>query len=140
MKELICENCKTKFEKTQNSRKRFCTIKCNKEYYKKLYAKLNPTPKCQPTTLGNVQEMRVIIDLLIRGFHVFRSCSHYAPFDIIMVNEGKFRVVEVVTGYYSGSGNINHGKKKLKKKWDYLAIVTRDGDILYEPEMEEFIT
>lgn len=84
-------------------------------------------------TIGAVHEMLVSYDLLKRGWHVFRSVSGSSPYKLIAI-KGKNEIkVEVTTGHRFGE--VLHHPKRNPGPWDVLAIVVRDDEIIYRPEI-----
>ena len=83
------------------------------------------------SNVGAASELKVGADLIMRGYHVFRSQSPTAPCDFLIMNkEGLILRVEVRTGHLSKvNGNIlvnEHGD------YDVLAIVIKNtGDVHY---------
>jgi hypothetical protein len=108
---------------------------------KEKYRSLNPpweelgfiTP---PTaTVGAVNELRVSADLLLKGYNVFRALSPSCPCDLLILKNGSTLRVEVTTANYAASGRIIHNKQGDTHKFDVLAIVKRQGEIIYVPEL-----
>lgn len=85
-------------------------------------------------TIGAVHEMLVSYDLLKRGWHVFRSISSSPPYKLIAIKGEKEIKVEVTTGHRFGE--LLHHPKRKPGLWDILAIVVKDDEIIYQPEMD----
>lgn len=84
-------------------------------------------------TVGALHELLVAADLLRRGYAVFRALSQSAPCDLAILLGPRLFRVEVTTGYRNASGYVSSPKRKHEReKWDVLAIVLHDGEILYE--------
>lgn len=91
-------------------------------------------------TVGAISELLVSVDLMNRGFNIFRSLSPHAPCDLVATRgEGTFRI-EVKTGIINEEGRIEQPTfraKKLHKAFDVLAVVCRNGKIAYHcPEID----
>lgn len=86
--------------------------------------------------VGGMHELLVCVDLLKRGWYVYRSVTQSAPFDLMAFFEGKPYSIEVTTGSYSSRGEVTHAPKDFST-FNYLAVVTRDGKIFYEPPLPE---
>jgi len=79
--------------------------------------------------IGAVGELKTVVDLMSRGFEVFRAVSPAASCDLIALKEGKSVRVEVRTG--------RRGRDRVlcnrRGNYDILAVVLPDGNIHYEP-------
>ncbi|MCI0528347.1 MAG: hypothetical protein L0Y56_12980 [Nitrospira sp.] len=82
---------------------------------------------------GTFHEMKVVIDLMRRGYEVYRAVSGGAPCDFVAVKDGKAIRVEVTTGHRYKT-KLNHPPKD-PNKFDVLAIVEHDGWITYRPDL-----
>lgn len=88
--------------------------------------------KLSTGVVGTINELRVCVDLLLKGYEVFRSVSSMCSCDLAILKDGKLLRLEVKTGYYLT--NMKLGKPQIRgQKFDILAIVTRDK-IHYQPE------
>ena len=86
--------------------------------------------------LGAANEHRVVGDLLMKGFCVYRSCSPNASCDIVCFKENSRPIkLEVKTGYYTLAGTTAHSKITSRENFDVLAIVFHDK-IVYQPSLE----
>lgn len=95
-------------------------------------------------TIAEVNTMRVCIDLLTRGCHVFRAAFPAMPCDILIEYLGDdhggrqgWRVlrVKVTSGSRTTKGTLVHPVKDARRaEFDVLAVVTASG-IFYEPEL-----
>ena len=85
-------------------------------------------------TIGATSELAVCVDLMHKGWHVFRATSPNAPVDLVglfkLDDDEYFHVVhiEVKTGKW-WKGNLQYAKPR-NSHWDLLAVVVRD-DIHY---------
>lgn len=87
-----------------------------------------------PGDVGAAHEMLVCVDLLRKGYQVYRSVSPSASFDLAVFRQGELTAVEVTTGLYSPQGGIVHPPKDTSR-FDVLAVVMRDGKIIYKPDI-----
>jgi len=127
----LCLWCKEEIlEETKHyKRKKFCKESCGAKYYRK--NKYNHTIyNIAKGTVGTIQELYVTIDLLKKGYEVFKSISPCCSCDLAILKSGKLLKVEVTTGY--GVGKIIMHPPKNKDKYDILAVVV-NGEIKYEP-------
>ena len=81
-------------------------------------------------TVGAISELRASVDLMARGFDVFRALSPTCPADLICLKDGQAITVEVRTAYW----NRTHTKVVCGRTTtaDLLALVIGD-EIVYEP-------
>lgn len=135
-----CKFCSRELIGGRKDRK-FCDARCAAEYQKKAWRESNPksaTATLQNNTIAEVNEMRVAIDLLRRGFAVYRAAFQGMPCDMVVSPEGntifgKVLRVEVTTGNRTPKGTIVHPDRDASK-YDVLAVVIGD-EIFYKPEL-----
>lgn len=121
-----CFCCKKTFMATHNQR--YCSVGCRE----KDYGIVSEFKGVATATVGAIQEYRVVIDLLSKGFEVFRATSPSCSCDILVLKENKMIKVEVRTAYKSISGKFIYPKNNIKA--DILALVLPKGEIKYLPE------
>lgn len=126
-------------EYRQRKRAKFCCDECRARYVREQYHLANPGIGAFATipsaTVGTIAEFRVAVDLLIKGYHVFRAMSPSCPCDIAILKEDKLLRLEVKTGYRTGRGTFYKTSTFDPDKHDVLAIVLHDK-IIYEPAIE----
>jgi hypothetical protein len=84
-------------------------------------------------TTGAVHELMVAVDLVVRGYEVFRAVSPSCSCDLIALKGGKALRVEVKTGYLNAAGRaVCSGN--TPSKYDLLAVVTTT-EIQYTPSL-----
>ena len=105
---------------------KFCSESCEKEYNRAQYVKV--THNLPTGTIGTLSELRVTVDLLCKGYYVFRSMSLNCPCDLVILKNGKAIRVEVKTGHYYKE-QLRPGKSVSAKErhYDVLAVVPPDG-------------
>ncbi len=130
-----CKNCDNLFP--LGKLKVYCSKKCRTEDVKKSYEKYNNGIDISSATIGAIGELKVCIDLLVKGYNVYRSVSPACPCDLAITHKEKFIRVEVTTGHKSAQGKIFHNKKMDKNKFDVLAIVLKSQEIIYVPDLKE---
>lgn len=81
------------------------------------------------STVGAIQEYRVVIDLLSRGYEVYRSTSPACNSDLLIRKNGKIESVEVKTAYKQADGKIKY--PTLKYKTDILALALPNEELVY---------
>lgn len=80
-------------------------------------------------TLGSILELIVSVDMMQRGFSIYRSMSNNAPFDLVAVYEEKMFRVEV-----KSESSASNAKKDLH---DILALVSPDRSVRYRPDLDK---
>jgi len=129
-----CKNCGKVFLKSKSKPTQiFCSIECQKGYYKRGQ---NPWAGRLPTgTIGEIGELKVAIDLLGKGFSVFKALSPATNCDLaILCDKKKLKTIEVRTGNGVMLRNIKLYKEK-RVRADILAIVDYSKNrIIYYPE------
>jgi hypothetical protein len=135
-KKLVeCLCCKKKF--MHGVKKKYCSRKCSTEHAKILYKSNNIHLNVCSGTIGAIGELRVSVDLLIKGFNVYRALSPSSDSDLAITKGNKLYRVEVTTGYFDYKGNIINNKKYAdSSKFDIVAVVMKSGEIIYLPELE----
>lgn len=132
--EKICINCGKALSKGQ---RKFCSPKCAGIFWKEKYLIMNPLKGKTSATTGAISELRVAVDLLAKGYDVFRSLSSNCPCDLAILKNEKLLRIEVRTAHISTSGKLY--KTKLNrddpKKIDHYAWVL-PNEIIYEPELQ----
>ena len=129
----ICKLCGKPIPIIRRKHAIYCSSDCHHLSLKSRYHSLNPQSTLSPTASGSISEYKVIIDLLIRGFEVFRSVEPGATCDLAILQNNKLLRVEVKTTKYSSIGKPYKPQKPIKA--DILASVMHDR-ILYTPSLE----
>lgn len=131
-----CVQCKSPLSAAKQRRhSKFCNNACaskhdSGKYYKRTKLAM-PLPSA---TVGAIHELVVAIDLMRKGYHVFRALSPACECDLAILHGGKILRIEVTTTYESprtGKLMIPQGKTKHKHRFDVLALVLHDGRIIY---------
>jgi len=117
--------------------RKFCSPKCSDAYWKGKYLELNPFKGKTSATTGAISELRACVDLLAKGYDVFRALSPNCPCDLAVLKDNKLLRIEVRTGHVSTSGKLyrTKGKGDEINNIDIYAWVLPDR-IIYEPELE----
>ncbi len=115
----------------------FCGRLCSKEHYR-LAASMRTQSKelgVSKSVVGALSEYRVVVDLLARGYEVYRAVHFHAPVDIIAAKPGGAYVrIEVKTAHTRGE-KVYHPPAKDGRS-DVVAAVTMD-QIIYIPPLTE---
>lgn len=134
-----CENCGKQFSRrTSDKRKaKTCSRAC-------AYAHRKPSTteygfNLSQGTMGAVGELTVSVDLMKRGYHVFRALSQSCPCDLLAYREGEPAIrIEVRTARKDASGKLKLYKgPRDEGNQDHYALVSHAGEILYVPELPE---
>ena len=80
--------------RSNGSRKRYCSDRCSRTYYRSVTQGIIPQQVTKGST-GAAAEMLVAANLLMDGWAVFRSVSPSAYCDLIAVRDGVTRHIEV---------------------------------------------
>lgn len=80
---------------------------------------------------GALNELRVSIDLMAKGYKLFRALNPNSPFDLVAYKEDKLYRIEVRTGVFKKDGTLGY-RKKDRDKTDIYAWVM-PNTIIYEP-------
>ena len=116
-----------------SNRWRFCAYECKKAFLSAQYRKNNPFLGTSPGTTGAISELRVAIDLMSKGYNVFRALSPNSPCDLAILKDKQLLRIEVRTSHLTKSG-IPYRSKGDGSLADIWAWVTSQ-DIIYEPEL-----
>ena len=129
---MICKNCKEELSEVKIRRHaKFCSMKCYRQNKNNQYRKLNPRmSNLTNGTIGAISELRVALDLMVKGKFMFKSVDPGAPIDYVVMDGKEIYSLEVKTGSITTSGKIMH--PIVKTKPDRLAIVVGDKIIYKE--------
>lgn len=130
-----CLVCNRDMRCLNNYRKdrKFCHPNCSSEFKRKRYLELNPAYRgLESGTMGTISELRVCVELLSRGYHVYRAVAPNALCDLAILKDGKLLRVEVTTGHIEFSGKVGYPPKD-KTRFDLLAI-TLPEKIIFIPD------
>jgi len=131
---MVCINCGKEIQahkvKKARGQAKYCGSSCQNEYWKKKYAGQNTIWGISSATVGAINELRASVDLLRRGYSVFRALSPSCPCDLVLLKDGDVFRVEVTTGHNSSNGRLYYPKKD-PQLYDILAIVTSDSIIYF---------
>ena len=106
---------------------------CSKECYLEWSGKKSAWKGLASGTVGAIQEYRVGVELLIKGYEVFRPLSPSCSCDLLAMKDGKIIKLEVRTAYQNKVGKIVCSKKNIRAEYLALALPKH---IVYEPTLE----
>ena len=129
MYQIQCAACNKKFEHRQNHTKT-CSKECrNKIYYGDTRSSLG---KGIPSgTVGAMTEMKVAIDLMEKGYAVFRALSPACFCDLIATKDDMIFKIEARTGYITGSKRYLFTKSKRDRIDMYAVYFGWTNKIIY---------
>jgi Holliday junction resolvase-like predicted endonuclease len=134
---VICEVCDREFSIWGNPRrKRMLCDECDAAELRERKLAINggEHPKgLTPATLGALNELRVSIDLMARGVHIFRAQSPNCPCDLIAMVGPKLYRVEVKTVEKNLDGSLAVTPHRTPDSVDVMAYVL-PGWIIYIPD------
>ena len=130
-----CPVCHNEFEGHFHSIKcRGCKLKEKTEFSRYKRAGISTS------TVGAIQELLVSVDLMEKGYHVFRALSPSCPCDLFALKDGKAFDIEVRTAYRKQDGSFSKNYHRLTNPPKYFAWVVREinsetDTIIYEPSL-----
>ena len=129
----VCKQCGKELPST---RWVYCSEECHHLFNSVQYKKLNPRYGRTSATTGAIAELRVSIDLLQKGYDVFRALSPSCSCDLAILKDAKILRIEVRTCFIGVTGKIYKVKSQRDspEKADVYAWVLPDK-IIYEPEL-----
>lgn len=134
-KQKSCVVCKKQFF-ASTARHMYCNKRCSNSVINKKataqFIRANTSP-ISGHTKGAIQELRIAIDLMNKGFHVFRSLSPSCPCDLVAMKDGISHLVEVKSGIRLKSGKVFYEKTKVP--YVCYAVGLHDG-IYYTKELK----
>jgi len=128
----FCLNCHKEFL-TGYKYQQFCSHNCSREYNRVSY-RLNGCFENLNLSAGNkgaINELLVCLDLLKKGYDVFRAVSPSSSCDLIVLKDKKLFRVEVTSGWIRKGKKYSNKNQRDLNKMDILAIVFK-SEIVYE--------
>lgn len=101
-------------------------------HYNKSLGCQSAYPGVSTGTVEAISELRVSVDLLAKGYEVFRALSPSCSCDLTVMKNGELLRIEVRTAYRGKSNNIITSRSRFKA--DHFALVL-PSEIVYEPEL-----
>jgi hypothetical protein len=129
----ICKGCQQPYSPKSPgnlTRQKYCSKKCRAKH--SVWVLQRPYPGMSTGTIGAIGELRVCVDLLTKGYEVFRAVSPSCSCDLLVYKEGVATRIEVRTAYRTKSGNVYHPNQHIRA--ETLAAVLPDV-IIYEPPL-----
>lgn len=130
----ICPVCSKHFI-SGDPRQLYCTKECAQAWRNQPLVSYYRELGISPGTVGAIAELIVAVDLMKKGYHVFRSMSPSCPYDLITFRGEEIKRLEVKTAYKTLSGKLYHPKLR-NQTFDHLALVV-GTEITYMPALAE---
>lgn len=135
-----CAQCAKQIYGGRKDRK-YCDKTCAQAFAKQAWREKNPKSPLAAQATGAVaeaNEMLVAIDLLQRGYEVFRSAFPAQSCDMLIKGGNEDPLshplrIEVTSGNYTASGTLVHPERN-PSNFDVMAVVA-NGKIIYKPEL-----
>ena len=114
----------------------YCGEPCRRKAYKRpVKSSFIDLPDLGHGNSGAYTELLVSLDLMSKGYYVYRNLSAHGPCDLIILNKntGTMAKVEATSGQVStNTGQITWPPRNNNHQFDYLAINVC-GKIIYQP-------
>lgn len=125
-----CIVCKKEFKCIQPHQKT-CSKECRQERYARFHKRILGKYLNLPClTVAVISELCVSVELLRKGYYVFRAFSTSSFCDLVAIKGKKIYQVEVRTGYKSDNGSMCF-PRELRKTANLYAIWERHTGIIY---------
>ena len=130
----MCPVCNLPYS-TNRENKKHCSLTCRKVADIACYQDYRESSGMQAKndfstgTTGAIHELVVCVELMKKGFHVFRALSPSCPCDVLCMTNTKTLRIEITTGTRGKLGGESFPKKSDRYLYDYLAVVFHDGSI-----------
>ena len=122
--------------KNRRKKFRYCSYECRKKDTVKRFNAINGKPLgLHKTTVGTTYELLVSVDLIRRGYEVYRAVDHGCPNDLAVARGKKFLLVQVTAAWKNFSGKLRYRPHK-KGGHHVIAAVQRSGEITYIPPLD----
>lgn len=92
----VCATCGEEVRR-RRSNARYCSSQCKKDAHREDLIRIAGSNLSNGST-GAIGELQACVDLLLRGFHVFRSVSPACPSDLVALRHGRLYLIEVRAG------------------------------------------
>jgi hypothetical protein len=130
---IACAHCGSEFFARDRTRI-YCRVKCTRDA-RKLESR---DPYIGSATRGAISELRACVDLMSKGYHVYRAMSSSCPADLVAWGgDGRPVRVEVKTAVRNEKTGKLYRPSAARNQFDVICYVTRD-EVIYEPPIEEW--
>jgi Holliday junction resolvase-like predicted endonuclease len=125
----VCKVCGKSF--TGNYGSRYCSDECRNLNLRETVGRFSTSFGRSATETGTISELYACLDLMKKGYDVFRAVSGGQFCDLIAYKNNKFYRVEVRTGYRGSNGKITFPRKR--DEWvikDIYAVYISSDDVV----------
>lgn len=137
---MLCDYCGELITEERRARSPLtvtCSHECTTERDKILNPNTGAALGIARSTVGPLAEMMVAVDLMRKGYYVFRAVSYHCPCDLVVLQDTTVVTIEVRTAYKSRTTTTISGNRKIRADiWAGVLLV--ENEIIYEPPLEEF--
>lgn len=123
----VCRGCSKEFE-TMEPLKVYCEIECRRSY--NIYEPVKDYGEVPRGTVGAIAELAVSIDLMAKGYSVFRPLSPNCFCDLIAIKGDEIKMIEVRSGNKDSHGVV-FSKKRSDKVTDFAVYIHAENSITY---------
>jgi hypothetical protein len=140
-KGIKCQGCENILPTGDLRIRKFCSQKCRRNQEREKYKKSNPPlkdisgNKMDSLKVGTLGEISVMLDLIKKGYNVYRNVAYSGYCDLAIMHEKIMLRIEVKTGFYSAYGKLCYPGHKDKSRFDILAVWLKSGEVIYIPEL-----
>ena|SRR3990167_3411291 len=132
---IVCQK-EIVFENHRQKKRVICSQECAKKNHIRLYGMSSNFPGIATGTVGAIGELVASVDLMSRGYDVFRALSQSCSCDLLALKDGNLLRIEVRTGYRGASGKLQYSKSDNDSgRSDHFAIVLGGKEVIYLPEL-----
>lgn len=129
---MKCANRKCNNEvKGNNPNKKYCSKTCCKEAHRKKTAWEGSV--LSSSMKGSISELVVAVDLMKRGWDVYRALSPAAPTDLIAIRDNQTIKIEVRSGSRDKNSSLCFPRFKDRDSFSDQYAVVEGKDIFYIP-------
>lgn len=119
--------------KGNRERIKYCSAACLVKATRNGNVSLSEQWGVNASGVGAITELITSIDLMKRGYDVFKALS-MGTCDLVAIKNGKCIRIEVKSGYTNINGKLNHTKVRSEYTFDVLAIVAEEK-VVYRPDL-----
>ena len=134
----LCRHCQREL-RVRRPNQLYCDKQCRNDFYGHTTSRYADAVEPVSTmTSGAIHELRVAVDLMSRGYAVFRALSPHSPCDLIAYLPGRVPLrVEVRSAHRSPYTGVVQRPARMGEdhRFDVLAMVLLN-DIVYDPSLE----
>ena len=131
---LNCSLCGKEYLPVQTNQ-RYCSKECNNKYWRDKRANHLNLPT---GTVGAMSELLVSVDLMRKGYEVYRALSQSSSSDILVLKDNLSYCFEIRTGLYNADKTLSFSKNNIRAK-NIAIVVYEDMTIHYVPSLDRIL-